>query len=49
MIVPDSSAERFDSNSCKTFTQAVEKNRIDFETFSAKVKVDFEGSDGKEE
>lgn len=26
---------------------AVEKNRIDFETFSAKVKVDFEGSDGK--
>lgn len=26
---------------------AVNRNRIDFETFSAKVKVDFEGKDGK--
>lgn len=27
--------------------EGVEKNRIDFNTFSAKIKVDFEGADGK--
>lgn len=27
--------------------QSIEKNRIDFKTFSGKIKVDFEGSDGK--
>lgn len=46
IIVPDSShtdSIKFMNN----VFQAVEKNRIDFQTFSAKVKVDFEGSDGK--
>ena len=46
IITPDSS--RNDSlKFMHDIYQAVEKNRIDFETFSAKVKVDFEGSDGK--
>ncbi|MBL7699214.1 MAG: DUF4292 domain-containing protein [Chitinophagaceae bacterium] len=46
IITPDSS--RNDSlKFMHNVYQAVEKNRIDFETFSAKVKVDFEGSDGK--
>lgn len=27
--------------------QSIEKNRIDFKTFNGKIKVDFEGSDGK--
>ena len=31
----------------KEIYAAVESNRIDFKTFSAKVKVDFEGKDGK--
>lgn len=46
IIVPDSSK----TDSVKFMHEvyeAVQKNRIDFETFSAKVKVDFEGSDGK--
>jgi hypothetical protein len=31
----------------KTVYSAIQKNRIDFKTFNAKVKVNFEGSDGK--
>ena len=46
IIVPDSA--RTDSiQFMHNIYQEVEKNRVDFETFSAKVKVDFQGSDGK--
>ena len=46
VTVPDNS--RLDSvEFIKTVVNAVEKNRIDFRTFNAKVKVSFEGSDGK--
>lgn len=46
IIRPDSS--RTDSlKFMQNVSDAVEKNRIDFETFSAKIKVDFEGGDGK--
>jgi hypothetical protein len=47
VVVPDSSSRRDSIKFIQNVYQAVEKNRIDFETFSAKVKVDFEGSDGK--
>lgn len=47
IIVPDSSSRNDSIRFMHDVYQAVEKNRIDFETFSAKVKVDFEGSDGK--
>jgi hypothetical protein len=47
VIVPDSSSRRDSIKFIQNIYQSVEKNRIDFETFSAKVKVDFEGSDGK--
>lgn len=46
-VVTDSSSRRDSIKFIQNVYQAVEKNRIDFETFSAKVKVDFEGSDGK--
>lgn len=46
-IIPDSSSRRDSMIFIQNVYQAVEKNRIDFQTFSAKVKVDFEGSDGK--
>lgn len=47
IIVPDSSSRNDSIKFMQNVHQAVENNRIDFETFSAKVKVDFEGSDGK--
>jgi hypothetical protein len=47
IIVPDSSSRRDTIKFIQNIYGALEKNRIDFETFSAKVKVDFEGSDGK--
>lgn len=47
LIVPDSVGKRDSLNFIHHVYQGVQNNRIDFETFSAKVKVDFEGSDGK--
>jgi hypothetical protein len=47
IVIPDSSSRRDSIKFIQNVYQSVEKNRIDFETFSAKVKVDFEGSDGK--
>lgn len=42
------SASRIDSlNFIQSAFRGLQDNRIDFETFSAKVKVDFEGGDGK--
>jgi len=47
IIIPDSTSRKDSIKFIQNVYQAVEKNRIDFETFSAKIKVDFEGSDGK--
>lgn len=47
VIVPDSNSRADSLKFIHNVYEAVENNRIDFETFSAKVKVDFEGSDGK--
>lgn len=47
IIIPDSSSRTDSLKFIQNVYDAVEKSRIDFETFSAKVKVDFEGSDGK--
>ena len=47
LIVPDSTSRNDSIRFMQDIYQAVENNRINFETFSAKVKVDFEGSDGK--
>jgi hypothetical protein len=47
IIVPDSASRRDSLKFIQNVYEAVENNHINFETFSAKVKVDFEGSDGK--
>jgi hypothetical protein len=47
IITPDSSSRKDSIKFMNNVYQAVQNNRIEFETFSAKVKVDFEGSDGK--
>jgi hypothetical protein len=47
IVVADSSSRADSIKFIQNIYQALDKNRIDFETFSAKVKVDFEGSDGK--
>jgi hypothetical protein len=47
MIVPVGDARADSMRFISEIYQAIEKNRIDFNTFSAKVKVDFTGSDGK--
>ena len=43
-VVTDSSSRRDSIKFIQNVYQVVEKYRIDFETFSAKVKEDFEGS-----
>src|SRR5215217_2817882 len=47
LVVTDSTSRTDSIKFIQNVYQALDKNRIDFETFSAKVKVDFEGSDGK--
>jgi hypothetical protein len=47
VIVPDSTSRNDSLKFIRNVSQAVDSNKIEFETFSAKVKVDFEGSDGK--
>ena len=47
VIVPDLTSRNDSIKFMKDIYHAVDKNRIDFESFSGKVKVDFEGSDGK--
>jgi hypothetical protein len=47
VIVVDSIARTDSARFIGDIYNAIQKSRIDFETFSAKVKVDFEGSDGK--
>jgi hypothetical protein len=47
VIIPDSTSKNDSIAFLHNAYDAIQKNRIDFETFSAKVKVDFEGSDGK--
>jgi hypothetical protein len=47
IVLPDSSSRNDSVKFMQNIADVVEKNRIDFQTFSAKVKVDFEGSDGK--
>jgi len=49
ITVPENTANKaIDSIAfIKTVYSAIESNRIDFKTFNAKVKVNFEGSDGK--
>lgn len=48
VITPDSTSKSDSVKFMQNVYQAVEKNKLtDFQTFSAKVKVDFEGSDGK--
>jgi len=47
VVVPDMSSRNDSIKFMKDIYHAVDKNRIDFQTFSGKVKVDFEGSDGK--
>ncbi len=43
----DSTSKRDSINFIANAYAGVLKNRIDFNTFSAKIKVDFEGADGK--
>jgi len=45
--VADSMAKADSIRFMQNVYAAVERNRVDFQTFSAKVKVDFQGSDGK--
>jgi hypothetical protein len=47
ILTPDSVAHSDSVRFMQNIFQAVQNNRVDFETFSAKIKVDFEGSDGK--
>jgi hypothetical protein len=47
IIVPDSGSRRDSITFLKNIYDGIQKNRVDFETFSAKVKVDFQGGDGK--
>lgn len=47
VIVPDSTARKDSIRFMQDIYSAVQKNRVEFQTFSAKVKVDFQGSDGK--
>lgn len=45
--VPDSAAKKDSIRFINRVSSEVEKNRVEFTTFSAKIKVDFQGSDGK--
>lgn len=47
IVVLDSTSRNDSIKFIQNIYHTVQNNRIDFETFSAKVKVDFEGSDGK--
>ena len=47
LIVADSASIKDSIAFINTITGGLSKNRVDFETFSAKVKVAFQGSDGK--
>ncbi len=48
VIMPDSASKTDSVKFMQDVYQAVEKNKLtDFQTFSAKIKVDFEGSNGK--
>jgi hypothetical protein len=47
ILLPDSTARTDSLKFMQDIHDAVAKNRVDFQTFSAKVKVDFQGSDGK--
>jgi hypothetical protein len=47
VIVPDSASKSDSMNVLQKINTGINNNRVDFQTFSAKVKVDFEGSDGK--
>jgi hypothetical protein len=47
IIVPDSAGHRDSVRFMQNIIHAVENNRVNFQTFSAKIKVDFEGNDGK--
>lgn len=47
ILVPDSTARKDSIRFMQNIYQEVENNRVEFETFSAKIKVNFEGSDGK--
>jgi hypothetical protein len=47
VVVPVSTGRNDSLKFIHNVYSGVQNNRIDFETFSAKVKVDFEGSDGK--
>lgn len=47
MVVPESASRNDSLAFIQTVYEGIEKNTVDFETFSAKVKVDFQGSDGK--
>ena len=47
IIVPDSTAHADSVRFIKDVYQTVINNKVDFQTFSAKIKVDFVGADGK--
>lgn len=47
VIEPDSTSRRDSLVFMQSIDSGLKKNEVDFETFSAKVKVDFQGSDGK--
>lgn len=47
ILVPDSAGHSDSVRFMQNIYQAVQGNRMDFQTFSAKIKVDFEGNDGK--
>lgn len=47
LIIPDSAAKKDSIKFINSVYNAVQNNRVDFNTFSAKIKVDFQGSDGK--
>jgi hypothetical protein len=46
-IIADSAAKNDSLSFVNELTEGIKKNHVDFQTFSAKVKVDFQGSDGK--
>lgn len=47
VIIPDSTASKDSLSFVNELKEGIKKNHVDFQTFSAKVKVDFQGSDGK--
>jgi hypothetical protein len=47
VIVPDSTSRKDSIAFIHQAYNAIQNNRVEYQTFSAKIKVDFEGSDGK--